>query len=51
MTAQPLAGVRVLDFSTLLPVPAAAAFRGAASAAGYPLLGEDNALLEARGAK
>ena len=33
-----------------LPVPVAAAFRDAASAAGYPLLGEDNALLDARGA-
>ncbi|HET9045176.1 MAG TPA: CoA transferase, partial [Burkholderiales bacterium] len=34
-----------------LPVPVAPAFRGAASTAGYPLLGEDNALLDTRGAQ
>ncbi len=34
-----------------LPVPVAPAFRGAASTAGYPLLGEDNALLDPRGAQ
>lgn len=34
-----------------LPVPVAPAFRGAASEAGYPLLGADNALLDPRGAQ
>jgi alpha-methylacyl-CoA racemase len=33
-----------------LPVPVAAGFRGTTVDAGYPLLGEDNALLDARGA-
>ena len=35
--SQPLAGVCVLDFSTLLPVPVDAAFRNEA-ARGYPAL-------------
>jgi crotonobetainyl-CoA:carnitine CoA-transferase CaiB-like acyl-CoA transferase len=34
-----------------LPVPVAPAFRGAAGTAGYPLLGEDNALLDMLGAQ
>ena len=42
--SQPLSGLCVLDYSTLLPVPVDAAFRSEAALA-YPALGEDNALI------
>jgi len=53
--SQPLAGVCVLDFSTLLPGPLATlllaeAGGGKAAILGYPALGENNDLIEERGA-